>query len=85
MPGCSDTFAIRWIGTWCGESAYEQPLERVDAQPRGEHPVELVADEDAVAHQIPLLRPHALVVVTDGGQAEFDSVRSAVTFIIGVP
>ena len=27
-PGCSDTLAIRWIGTWCGESAYEQPLDR---------------------------------------------------------
>ena len=42
------------------------------AESRGEHPVELIADEDPVAHQVPALRGHALVVVTDAGQAEFD-------------
>ena len=41
-------------------------------EPRREHPVQLIADEDAVAHQIPALRAHPFVVETDGGQAEFD-------------
>ncbi len=39
-------------------------------QPRREHPVKLVADEEAVAHQIPPLRLHTLVVPTDTGQPE---------------
>ena len=42
------------------------------AQPRGEHPVQLIADEDTVAHQIPALRPHAFVVETHSGQTVFD-------------
>src|SRR6516225_10857831 len=42
------------------------------AQSWGEYPVELVADEYPVAHQIPALRGHSLVVVTDAGQAVLD-------------
>src|SRR5271156_7118887 len=42
------------------------------AQPRSEHPVQLITDEDPVAHQVPTLGGNTLVVVTDTGQTEFD-------------
>ena len=42
------------------------------SEPRREHPIQLVADEDAVAHQVPALRAHPLVVETDCRQAVFD-------------
>ena len=35
-------------------------------------PIELIADEHAVAHDVPRLRRHALVVVADGRQAVLD-------------
>ena len=34
--------------------------------------IELIADQHAVAHDVPGLRRHALVVIADGGQAVFD-------------
>ena len=46
--------------------------------------VELVPHEHTVADQIPLLCGHALVVPSDGGQP-VGTVRSAVTFISGLP
>ena len=66
--GCSETLAIRCTGTWPGESAKAQPLERgMPAQP-GHVAVDLVADQDAVLHDVPLLAGDALVVPADGGQ-----------------
>src|SRR4026208_161805 len=88
--GCRDTFAIRWIGMWPGESANAHPLERpaLSSAPEGgamgrvgaggasapapvggpavelgavgvrHGPVELVADQDAVAHDVPALGLH---------------------------
>jgi hypothetical protein len=31
--GWRETFAIRWIGMWPGESAYAQPFERPPSTP----------------------------------------------------
>ena len=70
--GWRETLAIRWMGTWPGESAYAQPLDRAVVE-LGLHvphrPVELVADEHAVADDVPRPRLDALVVEADGGQA----------------
>ena len=54
--GCSDTFAIRWIGMWPGESANAQPLDRPSPCSAGDPPVELVAGQHAAADQVPGLR-----------------------------
>jgi len=53
------------------------------AQPRGEHAIELVANEDAVTHQVPALGRHAVVVVTDGRQAMLDGAVGAHVHHVG--
>src|SRR6516164_2136822 len=55
----SDTLAIRWIGTCIGESANAQPVERV-------------AHQHAVVHQIEGLALDPLAVDAHGGQAVLD-------------
>ena len=66
--GRSETFAIRWIGVCAGESAKAQPLDRPSPSSSRDSPVELVADEHAVADEVERLRLDSLVVVADRRQ-----------------
>ena len=55
-----------------GRIGVRTPVGAFQTQLAGEYPVELVADEDAVSHQVPLLGGYPLGVVTDCGQTMFD-------------
>ena len=56
-----DRHVVRGVGERAAVAAGQ-------AQPGGERAVELVADEHAVAHQVPAGGGHAVVVEADGGQ-----------------
>ena len=56
------------MGTCSGESAKAQPLEAPETAHRGDGPVELVADKDAVPDEVEGLSGHPLVVDGHGGQ-----------------
>ena len=60
------------IGITGGSASGKTTFLRKLAEAFGEHPVQLVADEETAADQIPALGFDTLVVVTGCGQAVLD-------------